>query len=245
MTSSEESGLAQRRGRVGSATIAGLAVIGMALGGCVHADGGMTTGSIIADPAARHPILVGKRPIELRLAVGSDSYGLARDQRSELRTFIRRFKKHGSGRLLVAAPSGTPNEVAAMTALGDVRAVLRRARIPGKAVDFRPYYAEDDPQAPLKVSYLRYAAEASDCGDWSDNIAEDASNLPFKNFGCTTQRNLAAMISDPRDLVRPRGTTPRPGERRDTVWDKYKKGETTGATKGKDESGAVSDVAKQ
>jgi pilus assembly protein CpaD len=46
-------------------------------------------------------------------------------------------------------------------------------------------------------------------------------------MGCATQRNLAAMVANPEDLVHPRGETPRPSERRDTVWGKYVAGQPT------------------
>ena len=33
-------------------------------------------------------------------------------------------------------------------------------------------------------------------------------NRPYWNFGCATQRNLAAMVDNPADLVQPRGEAP-------------------------------------
>ena len=33
-------------------------------------------------------------------------------------------------------------------------------------------------------------------------------NRPYWNFGCANQRNLAAMVDNPADLVQPRGETP-------------------------------------
>ena len=53
--------------------------------------------------------------------------------------------------------------------------------------------------------------------------------MPWTNMGCATQRNLAASVADERDLLGPRGETPRPGERCDNVWGKYVKGEMTGS----------------
>jgi type IV pilus biogenesis protein CpaD/CtpE len=35
------------------------------------------------------------------------------------------------------------------------------------------------------------------------------------------------MVANPEDLVHPRGETPRPSERRDTVWGKYVAGQPT------------------
>ena len=59
-------------------------------------------------------------------------------------------------------------------------------------------------------------------------------NLPMANIGCANQRNLAAMIANPADLLGPRTATPRAGERRDVIWDKYQKGETTASAKNED-----------
>ena len=67
------------------------------------------------------------------------------------------------------------------------------------------------------------------------NLAEQRDNGNYPNFGCATQRNLAVQVANPADLLGPRTESDRPGERRDVVWDKYVKGETTGAKKSEDE----------
>ena len=92
-----------------------------------------------------------------------------------------------------------------------------------------------DPTAPVRLSYLQFVAEPPDCPDWSENIGRDPKNMPWPNMGCASQRNLAAMVANPEDLLHPRGETPRSGERRDNVWGKYVRGEVTGADWGPDE----------
>ena len=49
----------------------------------------------------------------------------------------------------------------------------------------------------------------------------------YHNFGCSTQSNIAAMVSNPADLLGPRSMTPSSADRRDTVYDKYVKGQPT------------------
>ena len=71
--------------------------------------------------------------------------------------------------------------------------------------------------------------------DWSTNLAYEPMNLPYPNLGCAQQRNLGVMIANPADLLGPRSETARSGERRDRVWGKYVKGESTGASKSEDE----------
>ena len=56
------------------------------------------------------------------------------------------------------------------------------------------------------------------------------------------QHNLAAMVANLRDLIEPRGMTPRNSQRRDVIMDKYVRGETTIADKSKDEKAKVSEV---
>ena len=56
-------------------------------------------------------------------------------------------------------------------------------------------------------------AEAGPCGLWPDDLGPDNNpdhfeNREYYNFGCATQRNLAAMVDQPADLVQPRAETP-------------------------------------
>ena len=52
-------------------------------------------------------------------------------------------------------------------------------------------------------------------------------NQPPWNFGCATQRNLAAMVDNPADLVQPRGETPGLEMRRTAVGAAYQQGKST------------------
>jgi pilus assembly protein CpaD len=89
------------------------------------------------------------------------------------------------------------------------------------------------------MSYSRFVAEGPTCGQWPANVGDDKRNLPYHDFGCSTQRNFAAQIANPADLLGPRTMTAAPGERRDQVWDKWTKGESTIAEKKADERSQV------
>ena len=183
----------------------------------------------LANPNERHPIAVRQGEMTLDLAVFPGSSGLNESQKDKVANFLADYKSQSSDRLLIRAPSGGPNERAAMRAYDQVRKALRRADIDPRSVALEPYFGNGDPAAPVRLSYLQVVAVPPDCPDWSENIGRDPQNMPWPNMGCATQRNLAAMVANPEDLVHPRGETPRPGERRDTVWGKYVKGEMTGS----------------
>ena len=83
-------------------------------------------------------------------------------------------------------------------------------------VKTRHYIAPRHAQPPIRISYVRYVAEGPQCGDFPTNLASQPDNLNSENFGCATQKNLAAMVANPADLVEPRTMTPRSEERRRT-----------------------------
>jgi len=191
----------------------------------------------MVDARQRHPIVVSNEPANLDLRVAADSHGLAPGQRAQAIDFFRRYRGAGSdtGRLAIGVPSGGANDVAAVRALADLRAIVRDAGIAEADVTVRPYRAARSASAPIKLSFARFVAEAPECGAWPDNLASDRRNLPYANFGCATQRNLAVQVSNPADLLGPRTVSPAAAERRDTVYEKYVAGKVTHADKSNDE----------
>ena len=214
-----------------------------ALAGCkTHQE--QLVGYQLSHPSQRHPIMVSKKPVYLALEVPRGSAGLTSAQAENVKEFLSQYRQEGSGKLTISAPSGSPNEVAAFKALKRVRGLIKNDGIAYNSVEMTPYYQEDDPQPPLKISYVRYVAEGPDCGQWHDDLANDDRNVNYANFGCAQQQNIAAMVANPRDLIEPRGTDPRSSERRDSAWQKYVTGETTITRRdAKEESGKVSDAS--
>jgi pilus assembly protein CpaD len=182
--------------------------------------------------------------VSLDLAVFPGASGLNESQKGQLYGFLRDYKSQSSDRLLIRAPSGGANETAAMRAYDEVRRAMRSAGINPAAVALEPYFGNGDPAAPLRLSYLQFVAEAPDCPDWSEDTGRDPQNMPWTNKGCATQRNLAASVADARDLLGPRGETPRPGERRDVVWGKYIKGEPTISKRAPSEHANASEISQ-
>ena len=232
------------RSRTGAAVlrISAAIVLSAALAACNAHREKSVKGWLVADPTQRHPILVGSTPVTLDLPVPRGSSGLARNHKLELRHFLRQYSEKNEGPLIVGAPSGGTNEVAVMHALGDLRREFSRAGISRNQVQFDAYSGMGSAAAPIKVSYQTYAAHGPECGDWSDNLARDPKNIPYRNLGCATQRNLAAMVANPRDFVEPRSMTPRDSQRRDITMDKYVKGDSTVADKADEEKTKVSDI---
>ena len=221
-------------------------ILVLAAAGCrSHEEFSIVKGHVIADPSQRHPIRVSQKDRHTDFVVQRGDYGLDKAEKAQLRSIIRHYKTDGVGKIFVKAPAGAPNEVAVRRALGDFRRVMKGENIPVQAVSFDTFVPNGDPEAPITVSYRRYVAEGPECGIWDENLAHPRKNLPYSNFGCAQQRNLAAMVASPKDLVEPRDMGQRAGERRDELWKAFIAGNSTATAESSDQNAGVSDAGSQ
>jgi pilus assembly protein CpaD len=202
------------------------------------------------DVRIRHPISIREGTRTLELFVGVNRGGLSPAQQADVLAFAHAWGREASGGILIEIPSGTPNAHAATDAVQEVRSILAAAGVSPQAVATRRYR----PVTPIKFATLRLAypkmvAEAGPCGLWPNDLGPsrdgtDASNHSYWNFGCTEQRNLAAMVDTPADLVQPRGETPVYAARRAVVFDKYRKGEPTATRNPDADKAKISEIGK-
>lgn len=210
----------------------------LALAGCKTTDDPTRiAGWTLVDGAQRHPILVSQVPATHLVRVRRGANGLTKAQRSQLYGFADHYRltDAGNSRLVIEAPSGGGNEVAAMYAVSEIRDLLSDQGFAKASISVEAYDAVGDREPPIRVSYLRYVAQPPQCGDWSTNLAYEPTNLPYPNFACANQRNIGAQVANPADLLGPRSETARSSERRDQVWSRYVAGQPTGASKSADE----------
>lgn len=227
---------ARTRNRQSLRTLLLVGSAALALSACKHQQqyNGDVAGWSLIDPTQRHPIIVSQEPETLDLRVSSGARGLTPAQRSRVINFAQRARASdaGNSRVVISVPTGGSNEISSMYAVQDIRKLLTDIGFQKPSVSVEASY---DHNGPIQLSYLRYVAEAPECGNWSDNLASDPQNLPYANFGCANQRNLAAMVANPADLLGPRSETERYSDRRNTTLNKYISGEVTTADKSEDE----------
>jgi pilus assembly protein CpaD len=68
-----------------------------------------------------------------------------------------------------------------------------------------PITQGDIPSGSVRVVVSRMTATVPSCPDWSRPSSPNLSGDHMSNYGCATNSNLAAMVSDPRDLISGRG----------------------------------------
>ncbi|HEY4274762.1 MAG TPA: CpaD family pilus assembly protein [Rhizomicrobium sp.] len=186
------------------------------------------------DPAANHPLLVepSYQSVKLSYASGTLNPGDA----SKLDAFISDYRQHGNGKIAISVPGGPGMAQIATSLAGQINEM-------GVGRDHILIASRDAAgDTSVELNYISYQAHAEPCGDWSENLAFTADNRTAANFGCSNQHNLAAMVSDPRDLLGPRPMDGGNAVRRQAVIGNYEAGKSTGSQKSPDQKASISDI---
>ncbi|WP_315837316.1 CpaD family pilus assembly protein [Bradyrhizobium prioriisuperbiae] len=230
-----------------------LAGLSVSLGGCLtHTrDKDGVTASIPTDYRERHPIVIEEANKSVEVFVGSGRGGLSATQRADVIGLGQAWLREGTGSLVIDIPKDTPNARTAADSYREIHALLTALGIPARGITTRNYRPSDPRQfATIRLTYPRITAEAGPCGLWPDDLGPSiknkgyVENKPYHNFGCAVQRNMAAMVENPSDLVQPRPETPAYTARRSIAFDKYRKGTATGTQYPDAERAKLSDLGK-
>ena len=228
--------------------LVGLAV---ALGACHHADIVVAADDFPNDYRRRHPIAVEEANRSLVIFVGQARGGLSAAQRADVIGLAQVWLREGTGAITADVPINTPNARAAANSFREIQATLAAAGVPPRGIVARKYHPEDPRMmATIRLNYPKFSATAGPCGVWPEDLGPSINNRSYfenksyYNFGCAYQRNMAAMVDNPADLVQPRSETPAYTTRRTTSFDKYRKGTPTTTTYPEADKAKLSDTGK-
>jgi pilus assembly protein CpaD len=130
-----------------------------------------------------------------------------------------------------------------------VLSILTQAGVPNHGIGIRPYQAREVARADLRLNYPLMVGTAGPCGLWPDDVGpsyqpKHFENKEYYNLGCAQQRNIAAMVAEPADLIQPRAETPVYTAKRTFGVDKWRKGEAPSTVYTEAQKGAISDLGK-
>ena len=230
---------------------AALIGVSVALGACRHNPDVAATASVPDDYRLRHPIAVQEADHSIVVFVGRGRGGLSASQRADVMGLAQNWLREGTGAISVDVPTDTPNARAAQDSLREIQATFAAAGVPPRAVNVRQYRPEDPRHmAAIRLNYPKISAVAGPCGLWPEDLGPSIhnkgyfDNKPYYNFGCANQRNLAAMVDNPSDLVQPRPETAAYTPRRSIAFDKYRKGTSTATNYPEADKAKLSDTGK-
>jgi pilus assembly protein CpaD len=231
--------------------LSALAGLSAALGGCTNTTGEVVTASVPNDYRLRHPIAIEEANRSIVIFVGHARGGLSAPQRADVVGLAKTWVSEGTGAIVADVPVDTPNARAAAATFREVRELLAAGGVPSRGITLHHYHP-DDPRtlATIRLSYPRIAAVAGPCGLWPEDLGPSvlndsySENKQYYNFGCANQRNMAAMIANPSDLVQPRPETPAYTARRTAGFEKYRKGDPTATAYPEADKAKLSETGK-
>jgi pilus assembly protein CpaD len=221
--------------RIRACRMAGALVgLAVALGACTHTEEAVKIADYPADYRLRHPIAIQEADRSVVIFVGHARGGLSAAQRADVIGLAQTWLREGTGAINADVPVDTPNARAAADSFREIQSLLAAAGVPPRGITVRRYHPEDPRQlAAIRLNYPKISAVAGPCGLWPEDIGPSIKNKSYfenkqyYNFGCAYQRNMAAMVDNPADLVQPRPETPAYTTRRSEAFEKYRKGNPT------------------
>ncbi|WP_374655076.1 CpaD family pilus assembly protein [Dongia sp.] len=181
------------------------------------------------DYSLKHPVKVETRTALLILEPGPGGRVNAADMPA-VGEFSRDFGNKAAGGITIRVGAASTADPLAQAFAADVTQILTAHGVPAEAIELS--YATEPEAAKYGRAVMEfpiYVALADECGIWKDRPEFTPLNENTYNFGCATQRNIAAMVVNPRDLVDAAAPSGRLAARADNVVGKYIVGAKVGA----------------
>lgn len=201
------------------ALTAALLIVAALAGGCANVRDQTTVGSLPGDYRTRHPIIVHESETTQDIIVSVNARELSLRDQDIVRGFADSYRTSGAREMAVLVPTGSPNEAAARRLAAEATQILRSTGMAAGNIRVLHYAARElGDAATIRLAYGAMVAEVpSICGQWPEDMFNTARNENYYNFGCATQKNLAAMVANPADLVGPRAESEIDATRRTNV----------------------------
>lgn len=176
----------------------------------------------------RNPIQVAESVERLELYTRPNGLELSARDKLAVAQFLDGYARSGDGPLYVNRPANALSGLGTQQAESVIRGLLAQNGLSANAVQTGQYASRPGTPAPVVVSYRTLRAIPQDCREMG-SLTDTYSNQTHRNFGCFQSANLAAMITDPRQLLEPYASGQPNAQRRQVIYDKYIQGETTAA----------------
>ena len=184
-------------------------------------------GGHLPEPTHRlNPVKVAESVERLELYARPNGLELSQRDEYAVAAFLQAYASEGSGPLYINRP------VAAMetAGVGQTNALLDRlmshSGINPATAQSGTYYTRPGDPTPVVISYRTLKAIPQNCA-YQGDLSSTHRNAVRPEFGCFASANLAAMISDPRQLLEPYPTQAPNAQRRQVVYDRYIQGTST------------------
>ena len=167
-----------------------------------------------------HPLSVAPAQAQLRLDTGDSALNV--EDRRRLQDFALNYIRRGQGSITVSAGGVGKDDLSAQNYAESIAADLLAEGVKPRELSLWLVVGDRSvgPGQAL-LTFQTAVALLPECGDWR----EASGNRSPPNFGCAMQRNVGAMLADPRDLRGPHSADVADAARGDVIMDRMSRGE--------------------
>lgn len=188
---------------------------------------GCLQGGRLAEPTHRlHPVKVAESVERLELYARPNGLELSQRDEYAVVNFLQAYAAQGSGPIYINRPAAAMHTQGIQQTDALIDRLMSRSGLRAGSAQSGTYYSRPGDPAPVVISYRTLRAVSQDCSAQSD-LSVTYRNSVTPEFGCFASANLAAMISDPRQLIEPYATQAPNAQRRQVVYDRYIQGTST------------------
>lgn len=174
----------------------------------------------------RNKITVAESVERMELYVQPNGLNLSARDQDAMGDFIAGYARYGEGPLYLNIPGASANGAGVRQARNMITNQLASMGLGQGALQTGQYESAPNTPAPVVVSYRRLNTVPMDCHQGA-SLTHTGDNQPYGGFGCSQTANLATLIDNPRQLLRPYDVTPVSAARRAVVLGKYVEGQNT------------------
>lgn len=188
---------------------------------------GCLQGGTLSEPTHRlHPVKVAESVERLELYARPDGLELSQRDEFAVSAFLEAYAAQGSGPIYINRPASAAHTQGIRQTDALIDRLMSRNGIHLGSAQSGTYYSRPGDPAPVVISYRTLRAVPQDCSSQSD-LSVTHRNSVTPEFGCFASANLAAMITDPRQLIEPYAMQAPNAQRRQVVYDRYIEGQST------------------
>ncbi len=175
----------------------------------------------LSNAEVRHPIGFTPKRESLGVEVPAGAEGLSPNQQVDVFRFLHRYKREAAGRLVITVPTGVRDKASIAQSVQEIQRQVAEAGVDYRLRHGAQHDAPSGAIPAIRLVYQRPVAVPPPCDDWTRDVGRNEERIPYPNWGCATQRNLALTVDNARDLGQPQAEDPRSSERRSTTWSAY------------------------
>jgi pilus assembly protein CpaD len=183
----------------------------------------------------RYPFVTDSKVVTQAVVFQANTATLDEAEKIRINTFLTHFLQSGGGVLEIRLPAAANERQAEDRTQALQKHIFNKGARPYE-IRLRKVAGAKSDNGPFILSFESFAARPIECPERNAPTAYNPTNRQHPDYGCSLRAGIAAMISNPADIRRPRDRQPSDAARRSRVIKNYRAGQPTESTQGENEA---------